>query len=234
MDPNEDTEWNDILRSKGILPEKEPDVDDVLDDALVDAKELAHENRLEKKTLDELDELEDEEDDEFLQIYRNKRIEEWKQRMSKAKYGAVYPISKPEYTKEVTEDSKNVFVVVHMFQDSIPACKLLNGILERLAPMYPQIKFVKIAGKQAVENYPDIMMPTLLVYGHGDLQQQFLTLTTLGGMGTTVYDVAKALVHAGALKEEDIAPLREASSLNFESGRRANEADEEEDFDDFD
>lgn len=26
QDPNEDTEWNDILRKKGILPPKEPEV----------------------------------------------------------------------------------------------------------------------------------------------------------------------------------------------------------------
>lgn len=26
QNPNEDTEWNDILRSKGILPPKEPEI----------------------------------------------------------------------------------------------------------------------------------------------------------------------------------------------------------------
>lgn len=26
QDPNEDTEWNDILRSKGIIPQKEKEV----------------------------------------------------------------------------------------------------------------------------------------------------------------------------------------------------------------
>lgn len=32
QDPNEDTEWNDILRSKGILPQKEKEVteDDIV------------------------------------------------------------------------------------------------------------------------------------------------------------------------------------------------------------
>ncbi|KAL2314917.1 Phosducin-like protein C2A9.09 [Schizosaccharomyces pombe] len=233
MNPDEDTEWNDILRSKGILPEKEPDVDDVLDDALVDAKQLAHENRLENKDLDELAELEDEEDDEFLQMYRNKRMQEWKDQMSKAKFGSVYPISKPEYTAEVTDASKEVFVVVHMFQDSLPACKLLAAILERLAPMYPQIKFVKIPGKQAVENYPEAMMPTLLIYGHGDLQQQILTLATLGGMNTSVVDVAEALVRAGALKDSDIAALKDPQNAEDELGKRDSSDNDDLD-DDFD
>lgn len=229
-------------------------MDDVLDDALVDAKQLAHENRLENKDLDELAELEDEEDDEFLQMYRNKRMQEWKDQMSKAKFGSVYPISKPEYTAEVTDASKEVFVVVHMFQDSyvcssfvcifngsilthynsrLPACKLLAAILERLAPMYPQIKFVKIPGKQAVENYPEAMMPTLLIYGHGDLQQQILTLATLGGMNTSVVDVAEALVRAGALKDSDIAALKDPQNAEDELGKRDSSVNDDLD-DDFD
>ena len=37
---------------------------------MLHARELAHENRLEGKDLDELDELEDEEEEEFLAIYK--------------------------------------------------------------------------------------------------------------------------------------------------------------------
>ena len=42
----------------------------MIQEALLEARRLAHENRLEGKTVDELDELEDEEDDEFLATYR--------------------------------------------------------------------------------------------------------------------------------------------------------------------
>ncbi|KAG7822477.1 hypothetical protein KL909_004165 [Ogataea angusta] len=67
VDPNEDTEWNDILRAHGIIPEKEKDPTEQLEEALAEAVQKQHENRLENKTLDELDELEDDEDEEFLQ-----------------------------------------------------------------------------------------------------------------------------------------------------------------------
>ena len=32
QDPNEDTEWNDVLRAKGIIPQKEKDIteDDIV------------------------------------------------------------------------------------------------------------------------------------------------------------------------------------------------------------
>lgn len=61
---------NDILRKHGIIPEKPPSPTPMIEEALVEARRLAHENRLEGKGLDELAELEDDEDDEFLEQYR--------------------------------------------------------------------------------------------------------------------------------------------------------------------
>jgi len=43
----------------------------MIEEALVEARRLAHENRLEGKDLDELAELEDEEDEDFLNQYRS-------------------------------------------------------------------------------------------------------------------------------------------------------------------
>lgn len=61
---------NDILRKHGIIPEKPPSPTPMIEEALEEARRLAHENRLEGKDLDELAELEDEEDEEFLEQYR--------------------------------------------------------------------------------------------------------------------------------------------------------------------
>ena len=86
-DPNADTEWfvrrilyisyakiiyprNDILRKHGVIPEKPPSPTPIIQEALLEARKQAHENRLEDKDLDELKELEDEEDEAFLAKYR--------------------------------------------------------------------------------------------------------------------------------------------------------------------
>lgn len=63
---------NDILRAKGILPPKDEDKDDKLEDAFVDMVRARQEklDSLENKDLDELDELEDLEDDQILNQYR--------------------------------------------------------------------------------------------------------------------------------------------------------------------
>ena len=74
-DPNADTEWNDILRKKGILPPKPKDKE-VSEDQIVQlledtVKEKMKDGKaMEEMSLDELDELEDEEDERVLMEYR--------------------------------------------------------------------------------------------------------------------------------------------------------------------
>jgi len=73
-DPNEDTEWNDVLRAKGILPPKpkeaevtEEQIQDMVDQAI---RERTEGKAAEDRTLDELDELEDELDERVFEEYR--------------------------------------------------------------------------------------------------------------------------------------------------------------------
>ena len=73
QDPNEDTEWNDLLRKKGILPPKQKEVseDEVVQLLEETVREKTKEGKhLEEMDLDDLDELEDEEDERVLQQYR--------------------------------------------------------------------------------------------------------------------------------------------------------------------
>ena len=74
QDPNEDTEWNDILRAKGIIPEKPKEKEVTEDDVVAMLEETiakkTGEKAMEDMTLDELDELEDEEEERILEGYR--------------------------------------------------------------------------------------------------------------------------------------------------------------------
>ncbi|SMN20536.1 similar to Saccharomyces cerevisiae YOR281C PLP2 Essential protein that interacts with the CCT (chaperonin containing TCP-1) complex to stimulate actin folding [Maudiozyma saulgeensis] len=102
VDETEDTEWNDILRAKGVIPERPPSPTAQLEEALEEALKKQHENRLEDKDISDLEELEDEEDEEFLEFYKKKRLAELASLQNKSKFGDVYHINKPEYNKEVT------------------------------------------------------------------------------------------------------------------------------------
>ncbi len=53
-----------------MIPEKPPSPTPLIEEAILEGRRLAHENRLKGKDLSELDELEDEEDEEFLGKYR--------------------------------------------------------------------------------------------------------------------------------------------------------------------
>ncbi|RUS15744.1 thioredoxin-like protein [Endogone sp. FLAS-F59071] len=187
-DPNEDTEWNDILRARGIIPPKneitEAQIEQMVDEAI--AARISKENSLEDKTLDELDELEDDEDDRVIQEYRMKRMEEMRAMAAKEKFGDLVQISKPEFVREVTEASKECWVVVHLFNNAIPACKLMNEHLKILAQRYRATKFLNIVGDQCIPNYPDRNQPTLLVYGEGDIKANMVGAQHFGGMSMTV------------------------------------------------
>ncbi len=227
VDPTEDTEWNDILRAQGIIPEREPSPSEQIEEALQDAIAKQHENRLENKDLDELDALEDEEDEDFLNFYKQKRMKELNGLAAKAKYGSVYPVSKPEYQKEITECSNECFVFVHLTVSANTQCRLLSSLLHDLAQKYKEIKFVEIQGSRAIENYPDQNCPTILIYHNTNVVKQFITLTLLGGMSTRLSDLEDVLVSINA-----VAPNDRRLVKNRKHGSDSENETDEGDFDD--
>ncbi|EGR46900.1 phosducin [Trichoderma reesei QM6a] len=208
-DPNADTEWNDILRKHGVIPEKPPSPTPMIEEAILEARRLAHENRLEGKDLDELDELEDDEDDAFLEQYRQKRMAELSNLQKKSIHGSVYPISKPEYQREITEASNNgpVFVNLTSAAGNVES-RILSELWRQAAREYGDIKFCEIRANQAIENYPDRNCPTILVYNKGDIVKQIVTLMTLGGTRTNMRHIDDLLVEVGAVPDSDLRVVK--------------------------
>ncbi|KAK3707237.1 Proteolipid protein 2 [Vermiconidia calcicola] len=205
-DPNADTEWNDILRKHGVIPEKPPSPTPMIEEALTEARRLAHENRLEGKDLDELAELEDEEDEDFLDSYRQKRFQELSTIQSTSIYNEVYPLTKPDYARDVTAASQHSFVLVLLTSSSgtNPESQLLTELWRELAQKYGDLKFCQMRADLCIEGYPDRNTPTVLCYREGEIRRQIVTLSELGGMGTRVEGVEKVLVELGAVKQGDV------------------------------
>ncbi|KAI8591237.1 thioredoxin-like protein [Geranomyces variabilis] len=218
----EDNEWNDALRDQGIIAPKEVELteDQIMDmmDKVISSK--YGEKAIEDRTLDELDELEDEEDERVLESYRRQRMAEIQSASRLEKYGSVTQISKPDYKVEVTEASKDTWVVVHLFQNSVPACKLVNGILDRLAQKYRATKFLKIVADQCIPGYPDRNVPTLLVYGQGDLKRNIVGIDQLGGKSTTVDHIEKMLKQIGAVESTALTEGRERDEEDEDDSHR--------------
>ncbi|KAG2734749.1 hypothetical protein G9P44_002755 [Scheffersomyces stipitis] len=203
VDPTEDTEWNDILRSHGIIPERPPSPTAELEAALEEAVRKQHENRLESKDLDELDALEDEEDEEFLNFYKNKRMAELQKLAEKKKFGSVYPIAKNEYEDEVTKASNDSFVLVHMSLQSALQSRLLSTLLSTVARKFPEIKICDIEATRCIENYPESNCPTFIIYHKTNVIKQYITLTQLGGNDAKLKDIERVLVDVDAVDVND-------------------------------
>ncbi len=58
-----------------------------------------------------------EDDDEFLQLYRQKRLEELKHDASRPRFGELLEIQRPEFEIQVNRAPKDVVVLIHLYQD---------------------------------------------------------------------------------------------------------------------
>lgn len=176
--------------------------------------------------LDEELETADDEEERILLRLRQQRMRELSSSSKMARFGRVYPISRPDYTREVTEASKEdnspsatddarkgTGVVCFLYHPSMDTSKLLAGYLDTLAAKHPVTKFVSIVGSQCIPNYPDHNLPTLLIYRNGELRRQIVGLrpeigldgmrTTLAGMSyirvTNPLDIELLLTAVGAI-----------------------------------
>lgn len=189
-----------------MIPEKPPSPTPLIEEALLEGRRLAHENRLEGKDLDELDVLEDLEDENFLEKYRQQRVQELASLSKKALHGSVYPISKPDYSREVTEASQLSPVLVNLTSSlgTNVESRILSDLWKKAAAEFGEVKFCEIRGDMAIEGYPDRNCPTILVYNKGDIVKQVVTLMTLGGVRMGMPQIDQLLLDIGAVKDNDM------------------------------
>ncbi|KAL1848463.1 Proteolipid protein 2 [Paecilomyces lecythidis] len=236
-DPNADTEWNDILRKHGIIPEKPPSPTPIIEQAILEARQREYDNRLEDKDLDELADLEDEEDEGFLEQYRQKRLAELSTLQQASVYNQVYPLQKVDYAREVTDESSKAFVLVHLTSSSGNVeSRVLSELWRQLAAKFGDVKFCEIRADMCIEGYPERNTPTILVYKDGEIRKQFVTLRELNGPRTKMPDLEKVLVEIGAIKENDTRIRKRSDSTDDEAPRqiRASNNKNNDDDDDWD
>ncbi|TFK25810.1 thioredoxin-like protein [Coprinopsis marcescibilis] len=183
VNPNEDTEFNDALRKHGILPPREktpptpsppgsPTFDDLLNDST--AAEL---ERLGQRLKD---------DDEFrrLEAQRRRLLAEDRREQRDARFGQVIPISREDYTREVTEASNlnaedddnetGTGVVCFLYKDGVPRSDKAFPHIRALAAKFPRTKFVSIVGDKCVPNLPDVRIPMIIIYRKGEILNQII------------------------------------------------------------
>jgi hypothetical protein len=137
----------------------------------------------------------------------------------KSLHGVVYPISKPDFTREVTEASKKGPVLVNLTSSlgTNVGSRILTELWRQAAKEYGEIKFCEIKGDQAIEGYPDRNCPTILIYNKGEIVKQVVTLAMVGGVRMSMKNVDYLLLEIGAIRDNDMRVVK----------RRRQEEDEE-------
>ncbi|XP_036291964.1 phosducin-like protein 3 [Pipistrellus kuhlii] len=207
QDPNADTEWNDILRKKGILPAKE-DLNELEKEAEEEEQRVLQQSVVktyEDMTLEELEDNEDEfneEDERAIEMYRQQRLAELKAAQLRNKFGEVLEISGKDYVQEVTKAGEGLWVILHLYKQGIPLCSLINQHFSGLARKFPDVKFIKAISTTCIPNYPDRNLPTIFVYLEGDIKAQFIGPLVFGGMNLTIDELEWKLSESGAIKTD--------------------------------
>ena len=172
-------------------------------------------------------------------------------------YNQVFPLQKPDYSRDVTEASKKTFVLVHLTSSlgTNIESRVLMELWRESARRYGDIKFCEIRADMCIDGYPERNTPTILVYRDGDIKKQVVTLRELGHDKTSIkgpfrsrffttaiygidianVDIEKLLINVGAVKANDHRLSRTEASEDLQRkegiGHSGVYADDEDDWD---
>ena len=158
------------------------------------------------KQLDELEEDDDFCDDAFLAKYREQRISEMRDKQKMKKHGEVLEIQRDQWTREINASSNLSWVFVHLYEDHVRDCVVLNRVLAEIAKRHAQVKFVKIRAKTAVPDWPDGNLPAAYLYKDGEMRTQLVGSREIatGPPPFTALSVERKLVELGVLAAADV------------------------------
>lgn len=175
----------------------------------------------EKEQDPELSELFDE---AFLLEYSKKRMEEMLQKAADLpKFGTVFNlVSGQEFLDAIDKENKSVTIIVHIYEDKVQACRIMNECLNELCKEYPEVKFCKMLASVAgvSKNFKVSGVPALLVYKNGSLVGNYVQLTEEFGREFTASDVENFLIENGMVFDKSCVPsiIRESGTHDNDDG----------------
>ncbi|KAL1915013.1 uncharacterized protein VTP21DRAFT_7718 [Calcarisporiella thermophila] len=169
-----------------------------------------------------------------LERYRRSRMEEMRKKVRR--FGSLRQIRSDQYVESVDAEDAEVSVVVHIFDNMIPSCRLLNTCLAHLARRYSAAKFLSILADEV--DFDPVGLPAVLGYRAGKLEVNLTPITDeIGEDGFDLEQVEDVLLRFGAIRESDIGEQSLYSMPSTGSGsygRGGGDIDKEEDDDDDD
>lgn len=198
------TEWFDVQVKYGnYLPNKKEKDNDEIENIIRETVEKY--DPMESKKLEELEIMEEDifDDDDYIKSYKEKKLEELKEKAKGPKFGEIREIRYEDYKREVNEASKNCYVVLLLHQDYIPNSQILNKILTNMAVKFPEVKFLRIEATNCVKNFADADCPTVFIYKNEVVFKKFLPAAYYFGGSEMSWKKVEWIFNAiGVLKTE--------------------------------
>mmetsp|Transcript_8149 Transcript_8149/g.11741 ORF Transcript_8149/g.11741 Transcript_8149/m.11741 type:complete len:280 (+) Transcript_8149:83-922(+) len=207
-------------------------------------------NKNNKSSRKKFDNDDENDEDDFLEKYRSMRIKELRKNRSKPTYGQVIPISRPDWGREVNGDSQRSWVVVVLTSSDTRRTGAIEHATQLLSSKFPLVKFVSIPSQQAIENWPDVNLPSIFIYHRGTCQHQLIQMGTHLSVDQVEWKLSQIIDDLDTDLEEEPESLQPPSSSNISTGykgtsdfggqmsqlqtRGGDNTDDEEDYEDVD
>lgn len=145
----------------------------------------------------------------------------------------MYPLQKPDYSRDVTEESSKAYVLVNLTSSlgTNVESRVLTELWRQLAAKFGDVKFCEIRADLCIEGYPEKNTPTILIYKDGQILRQIVTLQQLNGKRTNQRDLEAVLLEVGAVAENDVRLKRKGSDEGLNAKREKEESDDDDDWD---
>lgn len=149
--------------------------------------------------------------DDFLLEYQKKRIAEMLAITGNLPtFGMVTELnSGDEFLKTVDSEQKSVTVIIHVYNQKLPACNKMNGALNELASQYTHVRFCKMLSSVAglSKTFKSSGVPALLVYKAGNMIGNFVRITDDLSDEFNSSDVESFLIEVGMLPDKTCVPV---------------------------
>ncbi|KAJ1911480.1 Phosducin-like protein 3 [Tieghemiomyces parasiticus] len=122
-------------------------------------------------------------DPAVLREYQRSRLAEWESQnlllRNQKTFGRVEDVTADDYATTLDDEASHITVLVHVYEDHVPACRHLNRVLDGLAagPLI-HVRVLRIrASDTASESFTPEVLPILMVYKDGCLLESFVRVT---------------------------------------------------------
>lgn len=156
-------------------------------------------------------ELEELMNDDFLLEFQKKRMAEMLALSGRLPtFGTLINLSTADQLLDaIDNEQKAVTIILHIYDERVSACKVLNNCLEQLAKEYSNVKFCKINGSIAGMSikFKQHGLPALLIYKNGQVIGNFIRVSDELGDEFFASDVESFLIEHALLPDKTCIPI---------------------------